>query len=46
MRRGMPRKNIFKMSGKIVKTTNATATAEVDKEGKWTTVLATAVLLP
>ena len=36
----------FKMSGKIVKTKNATATAEVDKKGSWTTVLATAVLLP
>ncbi len=36
----------FKMSGKIVKTTNVTATAEVDKKGKWTTVIATAVLLP
>ncbi len=36
----------FKMSGKIVKTTNATATAEVNKKGKWTTAVATAVLLP
>jgi len=36
----------FKMSGKIVKTTNTTATAEVDKNGRWTTVIATAVLLP
>jgi arginine decarboxylase len=36
----------FKMSGKIVKTTNSTATAEVDKKGSWTTAIATAVFLP
>jgi len=36
----------FRMSGKIVKTKNVTATAEVDKKGKWTTVIATAVLVP
>ncbi|MBD3398142.1 arginine decarboxylase, pyruvoyl-dependent [Candidatus Micrarchaeota archaeon] len=36
----------FRMSGKIVKTTNSTATAEVDKRGNWTTAIATAVLLP
>lgn len=36
----------FKMSGKIVKTTNITATAEVDAEGTWTSVVAIAVLLP
>ncbi len=36
----------FRMSGKIVKTTNTTATAEVGKDGRWTTVVAIAVLLP
>lgn len=36
----------FKMSGKIVRTTNITACAEVGMKGKWTTVLAAAVLLP
>ena len=36
----------FKMSGKIVTTKNITATAEVNAKGKWTTVIATAVLLP
>ena len=40
------KEDYFKMSGKIVKTTNTTATAEVSKDGKWTTVIATAVLLP
>jgi arginine decarboxylase len=36
----------FKMSGKIVKTFNTTQTAVVDKNGKWTSVIAAAVLLP
>ena len=36
----------FKMSGKIVRTTNITASAEVGKRGKWTTAIAAAVLLP
>jgi len=36
----------FKMSGKIVKTFNTTQTAVVDKNGKWTSVVAAAVLLP
>jgi arginine decarboxylase len=36
----------FRMSGKIVKTTNITATTEVGKDGKWATVVAIAVLLP
>ena len=40
------REQIFKMSGKIVKTFNATQTAEGDKNGIWTTVIAAAVLLP
>ncbi len=40
------KEDYFKMSGKIVKTTNITATAEVSKHGSWTTVIAAAVLLP
>jgi arginine decarboxylase len=36
----------FRMSGKIIKSTNMTATAEVDKDGTWTSVVAVAVLLP
>jgi arginine decarboxylase len=40
------REQIFKMSGKIVKTFNATQTAEGDKNGLWTTVLAAGILLP
>lgn len=40
------RKKIYHMSGKIVKTTNITQTAEGDKNGLWTTVLAAAVFVP
>jgi len=40
------REQVFKMSGKIVKSFNITQTAEGDKNGLWTTVLAVAVLLP
>ena len=36
----------WKISGKIVKTTNITQTARGGKEGSWTTVIAAAVLLP
>lgn len=39
------REQLFKMSGKIVKTSNMTQSAVVDKNGLWTTVLAAAVLL-
>jgi arginine decarboxylase len=39
------REKIFKMSGKIVRTFNVTQSAEGDKEGKWTSVVAMAVLL-
>lgn len=35
----------FKMSGKIVKTTNITQSAVVDKDGNWTSVIAAAVLI-
>lgn len=40
------REQVFKMSGKIVKTFNITKTAEGDKNGLWTTVLSAAILLP
>ena len=40
------REEMFKMSDKIVKTFSITQTAEGDKDGKWTTVIAAAVLLP
>lgn len=39
------RKQVFKMSGKIVRTTNITEGAKGDKNGLWTTVVAAAVLL-
>ena len=40
------REKIFKMSGKIVRTFNVTQSAEGDKNGLWTSVVAVAVLLP
>jgi arginine decarboxylase len=40
------REQVFKMSGKIVKTLNITQTAEGNKNGLWTTVIAAAILLP
>jgi arginine decarboxylase len=40
------REQDFKMSGKIVKTFNITQSAEGDKSGLWTTVIAVAILLP
>lgn len=40
------RKAIWKISRKIVRTINTTETARGDKDGKWTTVVAAAVLLP
>lgn len=39
------KKEEFLMSGKIVKTTNITQSAEGDKNGIWTTVIAAAVLV-
>ena len=39
------RKEIYKMSGKIVRTRAAVQTAEGDKKGLWTTVIAVAVML-
>lgn len=40
------RENIYKMSGNIVRSFNITQSAEGDKTGIWTTVLAVGVLLP
>lgn len=40
------REQIYKMSGKIVKTFNVTQSAEGDKHGLWSTVLSCAILLP
>ncbi len=40
------RQKYFKMSGKIVRTTNVTQSAVTDKNGKWTSVVAAAVLVP
>jgi arginine decarboxylase len=39
------REEVFKMCNKIVKTFNVTQTAEGDKNGMWTTVLAAAILI-
>lgn len=39
------REQVYKSSGHIFKTTNMTQSAEGNKEGKWTTVVAVAVLL-
>jgi arginine decarboxylase len=36
----------YKMSGKILKTFNVTQSAEGDKDGRWTSVVAMAILLP
>jgi arginine decarboxylase len=40
------REEVLKMSDKIVRTFNVTQTAEGDKNGMWTTVIAAAILLP
>ncbi len=40
------RENIYKMSGKIVRTFNITQSAEGDKHGLWTTVLSAGIFLP
>lgn len=39
------RKEVYRMSGKIVRTRACVQTAEGDKDGQWTTVVAAAVLL-
>src|SRR3989338_3907445 len=40
------RRQAFRLSGKIVRTTNVTQTATGDKEGRWTSVIAAAVFIP
>lgn len=40
------REQVYKMSGKIVKTTNIAQSAEGDKNGLWTSVVAVAVFVP
>lgn len=40
------REKIFKMTGKIIRSFNVTQSAEGDKNGLWTTVIAAAVLIP
>ena len=40
------REKVFKLSGKIVYTSNVTQTAEGNKNGLWTTVVAAAVFVP
>jgi arginine decarboxylase len=40
------REQQYKSSGLIIKTTNITQSAECNKQGLWTTVIAVAVLLP
>jgi len=40
------KKQIFKTSGMIIKTSNVTQSAKGEKSGQWTTVLAAAVFIP
>ncbi|MBU1097150.1 MAG: arginine decarboxylase, pyruvoyl-dependent [Ignavibacteriae bacterium HGW-Ignavibacteriae-2] len=40
------REQVYKMSGKIVRTFNNTQTAKGDKDGLWTTVVAAGILIP
>jgi arginine decarboxylase len=40
------RKQVFIISGKIIETKNMTATAVVEKNGEWTTVVAAAMFIP
>ena len=40
------KKQIFKTSGTIIKTSNITQSAKGEKVGQWTTVLAAAVFVP
>jgi len=40
------REKVYKMSGKIVRSFNVTQSAEGHKDGIWTTVIASAILLP
>jgi arginine decarboxylase len=40
------REKVYKLSGKIVNTTNITQSAQGNKDGLWTTVIASAVFVP
>jgi arginine decarboxylase len=40
------KREIWRISGKFVRTANVTQTALGDKDGKWTTVIAAAILIP
>jgi arginine decarboxylase len=40
------REKVYKLSGKIVNTTNITQSAECNKDGLWTTVIAAAIFVP
>lgn len=40
------REKVFKMSGKIIYTTNITQTSEGNKDGLWTCVVAAAIFIP
>ncbi|MDD5651445.1 MAG: arginine decarboxylase, pyruvoyl-dependent [Candidatus Nanoarchaeia archaeon] len=40
------REQVYKASGKVFKTKNICQSAEADKDGKWTTVVAVAVFIP
>ncbi len=40
------REKVYKLSGKIVTTTNVTQSAQGNKDGLWTTVLAAAIFVP
>lgn len=40
------REKVYKMSGKIVRTTNVTQSAEGNKNGLWTSVVAAAIFIP
>jgi arginine decarboxylase len=40
------REKVYKLSGKIVNTTNVTQSAQANKDGLWTTVVACAIFVP
>ncbi|MCX6720004.1 MAG: arginine decarboxylase, pyruvoyl-dependent [Candidatus Staskawiczbacteria bacterium] len=40
------REKVYKLSGKIVNTTNITQSAQANKDGLWTTVIAAAIFIP
>jgi arginine decarboxylase len=40
------REKVYKLSGKIVTTTNVTQSSQADKDGLWTTVIACAIFVP